>query len=584
MQKIRRFASYYRMHMRLFLWDMLCALLIAGGDLLYPVVTRSIIDSYIPNRDIKNLLFWCGILVVVYLIRGGLYYFVLFWGHVMGVRMQADMRKELFGHLQRLPFSYFDEHKVGSLMSRIVNDLMEISELAHHGPEDLFISIVMLTGSFFIMMAQNIPLTLIIFAFLPLMLVFALRQRHAMSKAFRRRREEVSGINATIENSISGARVAKAFCNEENEEERFSVSNRRFEESSVTAYKTMADFHSGLDLMSNLIMALVLLAGGLFAANGIITAGQFASYVVFVSLFFGPIKRLMQFTEQYQAGMSGFERFCSIIDTPPEADDPGAAPMEHVSGEIAFCDVSFTYDTKDAQGEDHPRVLDHLSFTVPAGQTVALVGPSGGGKSTICHLIPRFYELQSGKITLDGTDIKKITRQSLRENIGIVEQSVFLFTGTIRENIAYGAPNASEEEIIAAAKWASLHTFILSLPEGYDSYIGEHGVKLSGGQRQRIAVARVFLKNPPILILDEATSALDNQTERQIQDSLESLSKGRTTLVVAHRLSTVKNANLIIVMGEDGILESGSHQALLEQDGVYAGLYRTQFREDEAAS
>lgn len=576
---MKRFISYYKPHMRLFVIDMLCALLMAGGDLLFPVITRNVIDDYIPQGNMRLIVYWCGIMLAVYILRAALAYVVQYYGHLVGVGMQADMRRDLFSHLQRMPFSYFDENKTGSIMSRIVNDLMEISELAHHGPEDLFISIIMLAGSFAIMCSQNIPLTLIIFAFLPFMLLFALKKRGKMNAAFARRREEVSEINATIENSISGIRVAKAFENSGSELTKFAAANDRFQSSCRRAYRVMAEFHTGMDLLSNLIMVVVLLAGGLFATAGRITPGQFASYIVFVSLFFSPIKRLVQFVEQYQTGMTGFERFTQILDMPVEEDEPGAVKMHNVKGDIEFQNVSFTYE------DDKSQVLHSLDFSVKSGSTVALVGPSGSGKSTICHLIPRFYEISSGAILLDGRDIRTIQRASLHEAVGIVQQDVFLFTGTIRDNIGYGKPDASQQEIEAAARNANIHEYICSLPDGYDTYVGEHGLKLSGGQKQRIAIARVFLKNPPVLILDEATSALDNATERLILQSLDRLCQGRTTIVVAHRLSTVKRADRIVVLTDEGIKEQGTHEELLAARGVYERLHRSGMskREEETA-
>ena len=569
---LKRFISYYRPHWKMFAIDMCCAFVISAADLFYPVVSGNIIDEYIPQKNLRMLLIWCALLLGIYILRSALNYVVQYFGHMVGVRMQADMRRDLFSHLQSLPFSYFDKNKTGAIRSRIVNDLMEISELAHHGPEDVFISIVTLAGSFVLMCMRNIPLTLIIFAFIPFLVFFAMRKRIKMNNAFARRREEVAGINATVENSISGIRVAKAFQNLDNELEKFACSNNSFVDACRQSYRAMAEFFSGMDLLSNLIMVVVLLSGGLFAIYGQITPGQFASYIVFVSMFFNPIKRLIQFVEQYQTGMTGFKRFCEIMDEHPEDDDPGAIEARDVRGNIRFQDVTFTYEG------DKNQILHHLSLDIREGDTVALVGPSGGGKTTLCHLIPRFYEINSGAITLDGVDIRHLKRASLRAAIGIVQQEVFLFTGTIRDNIGYGRSDAGESEIVEAAKRANIHDYILSLPEGYDTYIGEHGLKLSGGQKQRISIARVFLKNPPILILDEATSALDNVTEQMIQSALDELCRGRTTIVVAHRLSTIKNADRIVVLTDEGIKEQGTHDELLERGGIYAGLYRSQFR------
>ncbi len=570
--KFRLFVSYYRPRMGLFLADLCCAFIVAAADLFYPVVTGNIIDRYIPEGNLRLLCVWCAALVGIYLLKAALNWFMQFYGHMVGVGMQADMRRDLFAHLQTLPFSYFDENKTGSIMSRIVNDLMEISELAHHGPEDLFTSFVTLIGGFILMCRLNIPLTLIIFAFLPLLLLFTAKMRMQMNRAFARRREEISGINATIENSISGIRVSKAFQNDRAELCKFMHANDLFREACRMSYRAMANFFSGMEFLTNMILVVVLLAGGWFAISGRITPGQFASYIAFVNIFFNPIRRLIQFVEQFQSGMSGFERFYHVMGLEPEQDSPGAVEAKNVRGNLSFCDVDFTY------ADDSNQILHRLNLDIPAGQTVALVGPSGGGKTTLCHLIPRFYEISGGSILLDGRDTREYTRASLRASIGIVQQEVFLFTGTIRDNIAYGKPDATEEEIVAAAKRANIHDTICSLENGYDTYIGEHGLKLSGGQRQRISIARVFLKNPPILILDEATSALDNATERLIQASLDELCRGRTTLVVAHRLSTIRGAQNIVVLTDEGIREQGTHEELLEKGGLYAELYQSQFR------
>ena len=529
--KFRLFVSYYRPRMGLFLADLCCAFIVAAADLFYPVVTGNIIDRYIPEGNLRLLCVWCAALVGIYLLKAALNWFMQFYGHMVGVGMQADMRRDLFAHLQTLPFSYFDENKTGSIMSRIVNDLMEISELAHHGPEDLFTSFVTLIGGFILMCRLNIPLTLIIFAFLPLLLLFTAKMRMQMNRAFARRREEISGINATIENSISGIRVSKAFQNDRAELCKFMHANDLFREACRMSYRAMANFFSGMEFLTNMILVVVLLAGGWFAISGRITPGQFASYIAFVNIFFNPIRRLIQFVEQFQSGMSGFERFYHVMGLEPEQDSPGAVEAKNVRGNLSFCDVDFTY------ADDSNQILHRLNL-----------------------------------------DIREYTRASLRASIGIVQQEVFLFTGTIRDNIAYGKPDATEEEIVAAAKRANIHDTICSLENGYDTYIGEHGLKLSGGQRQRISIARVFLKNPPILILDEATSALDNATERLIQASLDELCRGRTTLVVAHRLSTIRGAQNIVVLTDEGIREQGTHEELLEKGGLYAELYQSQFR------
>ncbi|MBE6886570.1 MAG: ABC transporter ATP-binding protein [Ruminococcaceae bacterium] len=566
----RKFFSYYRPHRKLFLLDMSAAFLVSVGDLFYPIITRNIINEYIPNKELRLILIWAAVLLGIYLVRLVLNYIIDYFGHKMGVLIQSDMREKLFSHLQKLPFSFFDENKTGSLMSRVVNDLMEISELAHHGPEDLFLSLMLLIGSFTVMMTMNPWLTLIIFACLPFFVLFAAKTRLRMSDAFARTRKEIAEVNADVENSISGVRVSKSFTSAETELKKFRRSNAAFVKARLVAYRVMAEFFSGMNFFINLLNLVVLVAGGLFTYYGMISAGDFVAYLLYVNIFFDPIKRLVNFIEQYQSGMTGFRRYLEILDTEPEPEAPDARELTDVKGDIVFDKVSFAYN-------ENQDILHNVSLTIPAGKTVALIGPSGGGKTTLCHLIPRFYEISGGKITVDGKDIRSLTRQSLRQNIGMVAQDVFLFTGTIRDNIAYGTPNATEEQIRRAAEQANLAEFIAGLPEGYDTYIGERGVKLSGGQKQRISIARVFLKNPPILILDEATSALDNVTEEAIRQSLEKLSQGRTTLVVAHRLSTVRNADELLVMTDRGIEERGTHAQLLAADGIYATLYRTQF-------
>jgi ATP-binding cassette subfamily B protein len=488
----------------------------------------------------------------------------------MGVKMQANMRKDIFEHLQDLPFVFFDENKTGSLSSRIINDLMDISELAHHGPEDLFISTVMLIGSFIMLSRINLPLSLIVFSIVPLLILVAMKLRIKMEDAFMETRETIGEVNATIENSISGIRVSKAFSNKEIEIEKFNKNNSKFQEARRKAYKVMAEFHVGSSFIIDILNIVVLSAGAIFFFKGRINFGDFAAFLLYIGNFLNPIRKLVNFVEQYQSGISGFKRFAEIMEKDVEKDDPGAEDIFEVRGDISFNKVTFAYD-------DNKEILKDISFDIEAGETVALVGPSGGGKTTLCHLIPRFYEIEEGSISIDNIDIRKFTRRSLRKNIGIVQQDVFLFTGTIYENIQCGKFDASREEVYEAAKKANIHDFIMSLPEGYDTYVGERGVKLSGGQKQRISIARVFLKNPPILVLDEATSALDNATELLIQKSLEELSRGRTTVVVAHRLSTIKNADEIIVLTEKGIQEKGSHEELLEKKGIYAELYNSQF-------
>ncbi|NLJ58715.1 MAG: ABC transporter ATP-binding protein, partial [Tissierellia bacterium] len=480
------------------------------------------------------------------------------------------MRRDIFEHLQDLPFVFFDENKTGSLSSRIINDLMDISELAHHGPEDLFISLVMLIGSFIMLSAINFPLALIVFSIVPLLVLVAMKLRIRMADTFFETRVTIGEVNATIENSISGIRVSKAFSNKEKEIEKFDKNNSLFKNARKKAYKVMAEFHVGSSFIIDFLNILVLSAGAIFFYRGWINFGDFAAFLLYIGNFLNPIRKLVNFVEQYQSGISGFKRFTEIMDTEVEKDEPAARDIYKVDGKIKFDNVTFAYDS-------NQEVLKNISLNIKAGQTVAFVGPSGGGKTTLCHLIPRFYETEEGEISIDGINIKDFTRKSLRKNIGIVQQDVFLFTGTIYENILCGRYTATEEEVYQAAKNANIHDYIMSLPEGYDTYVGERGVKLSGGQKQRISIARVFLKNPPILILDEATSALDNATELLIQQSLEALSKGRTTVVVAHRLSTIKNADEIIILTDKGIEERGKHQELLANNGMYAELYNSQF-------
>lgn len=574
---IRHFIEYYKPHRKLFFADLFFAFLLAVCDLFYPMIAKNIINDYVPNRNLRLLLIWSAVLLGVYLLKAGFNYFVNYYGHIVGVRMQADMRRDVFRRLQRLPFSFFDEHKTGSIMSRIINDLMDISELAHHGPEDLFLSLVMLAASFVILCTINVPLTLIVFWMLPFIIYFSMRLRKNMKEAFTKSREEIAEVNAGLENSIAGIRVTRAYTGAEHEIRKFNRQNQRFVSARSAAYKIMAIFTTGSTLFTDVLYLLVLIAGGIFFFQDRIDAGEFAAYLLYVNSFLNPIKRFVAFFEQYQNGITGFQRFEELMAQQEEAEAPDAVEAEQLAGTIDFDHVSFQYDGEKGEGSGR-YVIQDLSLHIEQGKTVALVGPSGGGKTTLCHLIPRFYEVSEGRILIDGQDIAKLTRTSLRRNIGMVAQDVFLFTGSIRENIAYGNLDATQDEIIAAAKKANIHDYIMSLPDGYDTYIGERGVKLSGGQKQRISIARVFLKNPSILILDEATSALDNATEMLIQESLEELSHGRTSLIVAHRLSTIKNADEIIVFTDEGIQERGTHDSLLARDGIYAQLYRYQFR------
>ena len=564
---IKDFARYYKPYRGLFLADMICAFLTSLCDLIYPMITRIMINDYIPNRMIKRLVIVGVVLLAVYIIKMALNYFIQYYGHLVGVGIQSSMRREIFAHMQKLPFSFFDNNKTGALMSRVVNDLMEIAELAHHGPEDLFLSIVLLIGAFIMMSMINVYLTLIIFVLLPFLIAFAARKRLKMSEAFKKSREEISHVNANLENSISGIRVAKSFVSDKCEMEKFIENDKNFIKARKRSYKALAEFHSGNNFILDFMNVVVIIAGGIFLSLGKIDLGGLVAYLLYVNMFMNPIKRLIGFVEQFQDGLSGYRRFREIMEEEPEKDSENAVDIKNVKGDISFKNVTFAYDGGRV-------VLNNISFDVPCGKTVALVGGSGGGKTTVCHLVPRFYGIEKGRITLDGIDIKNITLESLRKNIGIVQQDVFLFTGSIYENIAYGKQDATKDEVISAAKLAKIDEFIESLPDKYDTYVGERGIKLSGGQKQRIAIARVFLKNPPVLILDEATSALDNITEAQIQQSLSELSEGRTVIVVAHRLSTVRNADNIIVLDRSGIVEEGNHTQLIEKGGAYAEMLR----------
>lgn len=563
---IKEFVQYYRPYKKLFILDMICAFSASMCNLLYPIMTRNIMDDIIPNKKIDLLFIFAAILIVIFVAKAGFNYFMQYWGHVVGVRMQADMRSVVFRHLQKLPNKYFDENKSGVTMSRIVNDLMDITELAHHGPEDLFISLVTILGSFIILMGIDIPLTLIIFAVLPFAVWFVARKKDKMGNAFMKSRVKVGEVNATLENSIAGMKVTKSFCTEEEELEKFDKINNIFKDAREESYKAMAEYYSGMNFLMDLLEWIAMILGGYYTYLGRITVGDFAAYILYVKMFIEPMKKLVNFTEQYQNGMTGFKRFKEIMDEEIQEEAKNPKELKNVKGNIEIENASFTY-------EDENEVISDLSLSIEAGKTIALVGPSGGGKTTLCSLIPRFYELDSGDIKIDGNSIKDVSLRSLRKNIGVVQQDVFLFTGTIRDNIICGNPEATEEEMIEAAKKARIHDFIMTLPEKYDTYIGERGVKLSGGQKQRISISRIFLKNPPIIILDEATSALDNVTEREIQASLEELSKDRTNIVVAHRLSTIKNADEIIVITNGKISERGTHDELIKAGGIYATLH-----------
>ncbi|MBS6509854.1 MAG: ABC transporter ATP-binding protein [Paraclostridium bifermentans] len=564
---LKEFIKYYKPYKKLFILDLIAAFAVALCDLVYPMITRNIMNEVVPNKDSRMLIVFAVTLLLIFIVKAGLNYFMQYWGHVVGVRMQADMRSYVFTHLQKLPNSYFNDNKSGVIMSRIINDLMEVSELAHHGPEDLFVSLVMLIGSFLILLGINVPLTLIIFAILPFIILYAVTQRKRMSKAFMDTRVKTGDVNATLENSIAGMRVTKSFCTEKEELEKFNETNDIFRHAREGAYKVMAEYFSGMFLFIDILNLVVLIVAGYFTYMNYINLGDFAAYLLYVNLFIQPIRKLINFTEQYQNGMTGFERFSEIINEETEKEAKNPIELKDVKGNIEIENVSFTY-------EDDNEVFKNLSLSVEAGKTVALVGPSGGGKTTLCNLIPRFFDFEEGDIKIDGISVKDVSLNSLRTNIGVVAQDVFLFTGTIKENIIIGKSGATDKEVIDACKKARIHDFIMTLPNGYDTYVGERGIKLSGGQKQRISIARIFLKNPPIMILDEATSALDNVTEQEIQKSLEELGKDRTNLVVAHRLSTIQSADEIIVLTQNGIEERGTHKELIEKGGVYSKLHR----------
>ena len=571
---LKKFISYYKPHKKLFIMDMIASFLISFSALFYPVLTRNMLNDYIPSQNLRLLILSGVVLTFIYFARMALRYFVNYYGHIMGVRMQAEMRKDLFVHLEKLPFSYYDENETGNIMTRMVSDLNDVSELAHHGPENIFISGFMIIWSFAYLCSINLYLTLIIFICVPILVSISLMLRKRMRDAFAESRKEVAVINSTLENSISGIRVTKAFTNSEKELEKFQVGNNGFVKARRKAYKAMSQFSSSTGFVTDMMNVVLLLAGGFFVYKKYINFADLTAFMLCVNLFIGPVNTLIGFMEQYQNGQTGFKRFYDIITTEVEKDDEDAVELNNVKGEIKFNNVTFRYNEK-------KEILHNLSINIESGEKLALVGPSGGGKTTICHLIPNFYSIESGEIIIDGIPINKIKRESLRKNIGIVQQDVFLFNGTIRENILYGNLDATEEEIIEAAKKANIHDYVMTLPDGYETNVGERGVKLSGGQKQRLSIARVFLKNPKILILDEATSALDNTTEILIQSALEKLCEGRTTIVVAHRLSTIRNADKIAVIGQGEVKEEGSHKELIEKNGIYRRLYDLQFRLDE---
>ena len=569
---LKRFLSYYKPHKKIFILDMLAAFMMSAIGIFYPVITRRLLNDFMPNKKYTEIIVCGSLLLLVYLMRMGLSYFVQYQGHMMGVKMQEKMRSDLFSHIEKLPISFFDNNETGKIMTRMTSDLFDIVELAHHGPENVLITSTSIIISFAYLMSINVPLSLILLVCVPILIFISSSLRKKMRDAFKKRREANAVINAALESSITGIRVTKAFTNQEKEVEKFSVGNVEFVENSRKAYKAMGQFHSSTTFVTDVFNVILLIAGGFLLLTDANRFGDYSAFIVSINLFINPVNTLIRFMESFQNGATGFERFIEILDTPIEEDKPDAVDLTDVSGVIEFKNVSYGY----GDGDD---VLKNVSLKIEKGKTFALVGPSGGGKTTICHLIPRFYNVREGEILVDGVNIDSVTNQSLRKNIGIVQQDVYLFNSSFKDNILYGRLDATFDEVVEAAKRANIHDYIVSLPNGYDTVIGERGVKLSGGQKQRLSIARVFLKNPPILILDEATSALDNATEIMIQQALDELCKGRTTLVVAHRLSTIKNADRIAVVSEGEIREEGSHNELLEKDGIYAMLHKQQFRE-----
>ena len=571
---LKRFIKYYAPHKKMFTMDMIASLLISIVGMCYPIITRKMLNTFIPEKQIDMIVFFGVLLFLLYFIRMMLRFFVQYYGHMIGLKMQAQMRKDMFEKLQTLPFSYYDEHETGKIMSRMTNDLQDVSELAHHGPENLFISGIMIIGSFIYLCTINLILTLIIFACIPFLLIIATKMRKKMNEAFLESRKSVAIINAALESSISGIRVTKAFTNSEKEIEKFEEGNQQYVEARKKAYKAMGQFHSSTSFITDVFNVVVLIAGGLFLYQGKIDFADYSAFIVSINVFISPVTTLIGFMEQYQNGVTGFTRFLEIMDEKPEIEDKNAIDLVNVSGQIDLVNVGFQYN-------ESKEILNNVNLSIKKGEKLALVGSSGGGKTTICHLIPNFYKIQSGSILIDGNNINQYTFKSLRKHIGIVQQDVFLFNGSIKENILYGRLDATMDEVIEASKRANIHDYVMTLPLGYDTQIGERGVKLSGGQKQRLSIARVFLKNPSILILDEATSALDNTTEILIQEALDELCKGRTTIVVAHRLSTIKNANEIAVIDNGKVIEQGSHEELMRSEGIYKKLYSLQFREND---
>ncbi len=574
MSLFRKFIGYYHPYRAIFFFDLLCAVVLSAIDVSFPQILRWLMNGLF-RLDTAALLSGLRILapalLIMYLVRFGCQYYITSWGHIMGARMESNMRQDLFNHYQRLSFSYYDRNNTGEMMSKLVSDLFDISELAHHGPENIFISFLKIIGSFILMMTINIPMTLILTGVTLLMLFFSLYKNKKMRAIFLDNRKKIAGVNAQVQDSLAGIRVVKSFGNEELEQRKFEDSNLRFLDSKVSSYRIMGSFRAGNSFFEGMLYLTVLVCGGIFVARGSLSVTDLAVYALYINIFVNPIDVLVEFTEMFQKGYSGFRRFVEVLETDPDIKDkPGAKDLAGIRGDIEYRDVSFSYDESE-------KVLKRINLHIRPGQTVALVGPSGGGKTTLCSLLPRFYDVTSGSVRIDGSDVRGLRLSSLRNAIGIVQQDVYMFTGSIRSNIAYGKPDATDEEIMEAARSAGIHDFISSLPDGYDTFVGERGTRLSGGQKQRIAIARVFLKNPPILILDEATSALDNESERRVQESLDRLAKNRTTIVIAHRLSTIRNADRIVVIADHGIAESGTHGELLRKNGIYAKYYNMQF-------
>ncbi|MCR5847061.1 MAG: ABC transporter ATP-binding protein/permease [Lachnospiraceae bacterium] len=567
-----KMASYYKPYLGTFMLDMFFAVLASAITLIIPLVVRYItsnLEEIKASGDVRRILVLGGVLIILVAVFFVSKYYIAYVGHVMGAKMEYNMRSEIFAHYQKLSFSFYDEQKVGSLMSRVTSDLFDITELLHHGPENIVISTIKIVGAFIILSNISWYLTLAAFALVPIMIFYAIFMNRRMRRAFRENREKIADINSQIEDNLSGIRVVKSFANEDIENRKFKQGNDAFLKTKRNSYLYMGFFQSGMNSFTILINVIVIMAGGVFLAKDMVSVSDFIAFLLYINVFTEPVQILAEFTEQFQNGYSGFERFAEILAVEPDIEDkPGAEILKNVKGDIRFDDVSFKY--KDSAH----RVLRHINLDIKAGSYVALVGSSGGGKTTLCSLIPRFYEVTKGSILIDGKDIREVTLKSLRDNIGIVQQDVYLFAGTVYENILYGKPDATREEVIEAAKLANAHEFIEGLPNGYDTDIGQRGIKLSGGQKQRLSIARVFLKNPPILIFDEATSALDNESENIVKESLERLAANRTTLVIAHRLSTIKNAERILVLTENGIEESGSHDELMAKNGIYAGLYK----------